>query len=314
MINGIGQAVLKRIMSLNRQANKIRRRPVKHMIKQTVWVGFFTVCLIFGSPRLSRADEIETYRRSHTVNIFGLSGFLRTNTATVLKPRQIVIGGSGEFENSTTPKFRRYTGRASLTLGLARSFELGVVFPYERLFGIYSARGLEASLKWNFLEQIGTDIPALAVVGTFVAPTGKDIDSSGSSPTGNEIGTVHNYGFKFLGVASADVDLRPLDNYIFGLFAEMGIFLRDLGQSQEEKHGLWGLGGVFPIGPVEFILEANGTISNGANGKQNLERITPALRYTVWHFSLTVGYEHTIKSPAGFADSDGAIVAASLKF
>lgn len=287
---------------------------MKQMIEQTVRIGFFIACLVLGSSQHSLADEIETYQQSHTVNIFGLSGFLRTNSATVLKPGQIVIGGSGEFENSTTPKFRRYTARASLTLGVAPHLELGLVFPYERLFGINTARGLEASVKWNFLEQVGTDLPALAVVGTFITPTGKDIDINGSSPTGNEIETVDSYGFKVLGVASADVDLRPLDNYIFGLFAEMGIFLRDLGKSQEEKHGLWGVGGVFPIGPLEFILEANGTISNGANGKQNLERITPAIRYAASHFSLTVGYEHTIKQASGFLDSDGAIVAASLKF
>ncbi len=300
-------------------------------MKQTVRIGFVAVCLILGSSFISFAEEIETYRAtgeggigeevvtyqtSKTVNIFGLSGFLRANSATVLRPGQFVIGGSGEFENSTTPKFRRYTARASLTLGLPQRIELGVVFPYERVFGVNHARDLEASVKWNFLEQMGSDLPALAVVGTIIGPTGKgeNIDASGSSPTGNEIATVHNYGFKVLGVASADVDLRPLDNYIFGLFAEMGIFFRDLGQSGEEKHGLWGLGGVFPIGPVELILEANGTLDNGLSGKDNLARLTPALRYVVSHFSITLGYEHTLKETTGFSDSNGAIVAANLIF
>jgi hypothetical protein len=297
-------------------------------MKQTVRIGFIAICLILGSSFIGFAQEagnyeavgtgagasFETYQANKTVNIFGLSGYIRANSATVLRTGQIVIGGSGEFENSNTPDFRRYTIRASLSMGLAPHLELGVVFPFERLAGVNQARGLEASFKWNFLEQMGADFPALAVVGTFIAPTGKNIDSSGSSPAGNEIATVDKYGFKFLGVASADVDMRPEDDYIFGLFAEMGIFFRDLGESQEEKHGLWGLGGVFPIGPVELILEADGTLDNGVTGKENIARFTPALRYGASHFNITLGYEHTMKQKTGYEDTDGVTAAASVIF
>jgi hypothetical protein len=297
-------------------------------MKQAVRTGFVAISLILVLSATVLAEEFEfdpmadtgfgdgavTYRKSKTVNIFGLSGFIRTNSASTLGPGRMVVGGSGEFENSRTPEFRRYTIRGNLTMGLPQRIELGLVFPYERLAGVYQARGLEASVKWNFLEQIGSNFPALAVVGAFIAPTGGDIDRGGFSPTGNEVATVDNFGFKFLGVASADVDLRPLDNYIFGLFAEMGIFLRDPGRSQEEKHGLWGLGGVFPFGPVAFILEAGGTIENGSSGNENITRFTPAVRYAVSRFNFTLGYERTFKQKAGFSDSDGVIAAANLKF
>jgi len=297
-------------------------------MKQTARVGFAAVCFILGFSLTGLAAEYgdyemtssgsetgaATYLTSKTVNIFGLSGLIRTNSATVMKPGKFVVGASGEFENSDTPNFRRYTIRGNLTVGVAQRLELGIVYPFERLYGVNQARDLEASVKWNFLEQMGASFPALAVVGTFIAPTGKNIDSSGSSPTGNEISTVDHYGFKFLGVASADVDMGPQDDYIFGLFAEMGIFFRDLGESQEEKHGLWGLGGVFPVGPVELILEGNGTIDNGGNGNENVARFTPAVRWVISNLAMTIGYERTMKGKTGFSDSDGAIAAVNLMF
>jgi hypothetical protein len=297
-------------------------------MKQTVRIGFAAVCLILGSSLIGQAADYEdepvmsegsgstvtTYRMSQTVNLSGLSGLLRTNSATVMKTGHFVAGASGTFENSNMPSFKRYTVRGSLTLGVAPHLEVGVVYPFERLGGIVTARDLEASVKWNFLEQIGDNFPALAVIGTFIAPTGTDIDRSGSSPTGNEVATVDKYGFKFLGVASTDVDMRPEDDYIFGLYAQMGIYFRDLGEPQEEKHGLWGLGGVFPIGPVELILEGDGTIDNGGAAKENIARFTSALRYVVSRVSLTLGYEHTLKQKIGFSDSDGAVAAVSLIF
>jgi len=249
------------------------------------------------------SEGAEASSLGSTVNIFGLTGLLRTASAETIETGQIALGASGEFEDSRMPSYRRYTTRATITVGLTRVTEVALMFPYLTQSDVNGPGDLEVAGKWRFLEKEG--FPALAVAASAITPTGSE--SKGFN-------TVHDYGFTFKGIASANVNLLPLNNYVFGLYAEMGIFVRDLGKPQEEKHGFYGAGLLLPIDFLQLLLEVNGTLKDQSTPAENIVIFTPSLRFVSKRFALSAGYEYTAKEAAGYKNTHGAIVAASVSF
>jgi hypothetical protein len=149
------------------------------------------------------------------------------------------------------------------------------------------------------------NFPALAVAGSVITPTGSE--SKGLS-------MVHSYGFTFKGIGSANVNLLPLNNYVFGLVAEAGLFFRDLGKPQEEKHGFYGAGFLLPINFLQLLLEVNGTVKDQSTPSKSMVIFSPSLRFVNEHFSLSAGYKYTAKEGAGYNNTHGGLVAASVAF
>lgn len=259
--------------------------------------------ILFAKEPMAFSQETEASSLSSTVNILGLTGLLRTASADTIEAGRVTLGASGGLEDSRVPSYRRYTARATVTVGVTRVTELALMFPYLSQSGENGPGDLEISGKWRILEM--ENFPALAVAASLITPTGSE--SKGFS-------TVHDYGFAFKGIASANVNLVPLNNYPFGLYAEMGLFFRDLGQSQEEKHGFYGAGFLLPIDFLQLLLEVNGTLRDQSTPANNVVIFTPSLRFVTRRFSLSAGYEYTAKEAAGYKNTHGALVAASVTF
>ena len=113
--------------------------------------------------------------------------------------------------------------------------------------------------------------PALAVAGSVIMPT--ESDSKGSTTIPFSI--VHNYGVTFRGIASANVNLLLLNNYVFGLVAVAGLFFRDLSQ-QEEVHGFYWAGFLLPIDFFQLLLEVNGTVKDQSTQQRTWSSLHPA--------------------------------------
>lgn len=260
--------------------------------------------ILFAKEPMAFSQEAEASSLGSTVNISGLTGLSRTASAETVGSGQIALGASGEFEDSRTPSFRRYTMRGTVTVGVTRVAELALMFPYLRQSGEDGLGDLEVAGKWRFLEM--ENIPALAVAASVITPTGSE--SKGFSSI------IHGYGFTFKGIASANVNLLPLNNYALGIFAEAGLFFRHLGNPQEEKHAFYGAGLLLPIDPLQLLLEVNGTLQDQSTPAENVVIFTPTLRFVSSRFAVSAGYEYTAKEAAGYKNTNGAIVAASVTF
>ena len=144
--------------------------------------------------------------------------------------------------------------------------------------------GAELSLKWRFMDQGDFGLPASAVSLTYFSPVGGK----------HAFDTVESWGFKGLLLTSAEFDLslsRYL-HYYFGLYADGGIFARDLGKATEEKHGLIDLGTLLPLSGsnrLQLILEANTTVKSETPLEGNYTGLTAGLRYVTASFDLTGG-------------------------
>jgi len=263
-------------------------------------LAFLLCVILLGKAQAAFSEDTATSSLINAVNTSGLTGLVRTASAETIGPRQISLGASGDFEDSRAI-------RGTVTLGITRITELALMFPYLRQSGNgqsgqSGAGDLEIAGKWRVLER--ENLPALAVAASVITPTGSD--SKG-------LNTVHRYGFTFKGIASANLNLLPLNNYVFGLFAEAGMFIRDLGQIQEEKHGFYGAGIMLPINFLQLLLEVNGTVKDQSTSANNVVTFTPSLRFVAKHFSLSAGYEYTARESANNYTS-GGIVAASVTF
>ncbi len=188
-------------------------------------------------------------------------------------------------------------------MAVSRVAELALMFPYLIQSGENGPGDLEISGKWRILEK--ENFPALAVAASVITPTGSE--SKGFS-------IVHDYGFTFKGIASANVSLLPLNGYVFGVYAEMGLFFSDLGKPQEEKHGFYGAGFLLPIDFLQLLLEVTGTLKDQSSPAENVVIFTPSLRFVAKRFSLSAGYEYTAKEAAGYKNTHGGIVGASVTF
>jgi hypothetical protein len=267
-------------------------------------IAIFLVCMIvFGKTQKAFSEETGAASLNNSVNLSGLTGLLRTASAETVGSGQVALGASGEFEDSRTPSFRRYTIRGTVTVGVTRGAELALMFPYLRQSGENGPGDLEIAGKWRILAK--ENFPALAVAASVITPTGSE--SKGFS-------IVHNYGFTFKGIGSAIVGLPSLNDYAFGVFAEAGLFFRDLGRPQEEKHAFYGAGLLLPIEFLQLVLEINGTLKDQSTPAKNVVIFTPGLRYVTRNFSLSAGYEYTAKEAAGYRNTHGALLSASITF
>ncbi|MDC4226479.1 MAG: hypothetical protein MPW15_20090 [Candidatus Manganitrophus sp.] len=116
----------------------------------------------------------------------------------------------------------------------------------------------------------------------------------------NTFDVVDSWGLKGLFLASAEVDISPSLHYYYyaGLYANAGIFIRDLGKPTEERHGLLDLGMALPLSKsrkLQLILETNTTLRNQIPLQGNYTGLTMALRYVTSSFQLTGGIQRRLK-------------------
>lgn len=250
------------------------------------------------------AEEEELFRDPATT--FGPSGLLFTQSTDTLLPGKIEVGFGVAYEHSSTdPDFLINEVAATVTFGISDRVEVSARVPYVYNFeshGVDSSgiSGGEFSLKWRFLNQGDFRLPAVGFSLTYFTPLGSNL---------HEFDTVEFWGLRGLLLTSAQVDLSPsmFDHYYAGLYADGGIFIRDLGKPTEEKHVLMDLGISLPLiesRRLQLILEGNATLKNEMPLQGNYTALTGALRYVTPSFHLTGGVQHRLKQDEGIQDTD----------
>ncbi|MCG3117569.1 MAG: hypothetical protein LLH30_18015 [Candidatus Manganitrophus sp. SA1] len=229
---------------------------------------------------------------------FGPSGLLFTQSTNTLSPGEVEIGvGFAHEHSSNNPDYTINEISATVTVGILPWAEVSARVPYMYSFeshGIETdgVQGGELSLKWRFLNQEEDfSLPAMGASLTYFSP----VDSKVSA-----FDVVDSWGVKGLFLASAEVDISPSLHYAYhaGLYANAGIFIRDLGKSTEERHGLLDLGMALPLSPsrqIQLIFEANTTLRNEIPLQGNYTGLTAALRYVTSSFQLTGGMQRRLK-------------------
>jgi hypothetical protein len=261
------------------------------------------------------ADNGASIRTAATV--YGPSGLIFTQSADTLLSGKMQAGLIVTREHSSpNPDYSINEVAATMTFGLPRRIELAVHVPYMLNFESHGAEnaGLEGgdlSVKWRFLDQdVDIGIPALGLSLSYFFPIG-------NQKRGFEV--VDSWGIKALLIASTQVNLsRSLyDFYYVGFYADGGIFVRDIGSSDEEKHGRADLGALFPLTEsrrLQLILEGNATVKDQAPFEGNYIAITGALRYVASHVQFSGGIQHRFKQDAGIQDTDRFVFQAGYQF
>lgn len=240
----------------------------------------------------------ETALIRHPSTTFGPSGLLFTQSTNTLSPGKVEIGiGFAHEHSSNNPDHTINEISATVTAGVLPWAEVSAHVPYIYRFESHGIetdgiQGGELSLKWRFLNQYEDfGLPAMGASLTYFSP----IDSKVSA-----FDVVDSWGLKGLFLASAEVDISPSLHYSYhaGLYANAGIFIRDLGKPTEERHGLLDLGMALPLSPsrrLQLIFEANTTLRNEIPLQGNYTGITAALRYVTSSFQLTGGMQRRLK-------------------
>lgn len=242
------------------------------------------------------AGETELVRLPSTS--LGPTGLLFTQSTDTLSPGSVEVGiGFAHEHSSNNPDYTINEISATVTVGVLPWAEVSARVPYMYSFESHGIetdgiQGGEISLKWRFLNQDEAfGLPAMGLSLTYFSP----IDSKV-----NAFDVVESWGLKGLFLASAEVDLSPSLHYYYhaGLYANAGIFIRDLGKPTEERHGLLDLGIALPLSPsrrLQLIFEANTTLRNEIPLQGNYTGLTAALRYVTSSFQLTGGIQRRLK-------------------
>ncbi len=272
-------------------------------IHRILFLGFLFIALMPITTVL--AEDTAFVRTPATV--FGLSGLIFTQSADTLSPEKIEAGLSVTHEHSSNdPDFTINEVSATMALGLPGRIELAVHAPYMFNFESHGEddagmEGGDLSVKWRFLDQdVDRGLPALGLSVSYFFPIGNQ--RRGFEP-------VDSWGVQALLIASTRANLsRSLyDFYYVGLYADGGIFIRDRGSSDEEKHARADLGLLFPLTDsrrLQLILEGNATVKDQAPFEGNYMAITGALRYVASHIHFSGGIQHRFKQDSGIQDTD----------
>lgn len=275
---------------------------MENPVSRSFLIGFL---ILIGIPVSTVwAEEAELFRAPATT--FGPSGLLFTQSTDTLLPGKIEVGFGVAYEHSSTdPDFLINELFGTVTFGILDWAEVSARVPYVYNFESHGAdssgiSGGEFSLKWRFLNQGDFGLPAVGFSLTYFSPIGNNTDG---------FDAVESWGVKGLFLTSAQVDLSPsmFDHYYVGLYADGGIFIRDLGKPTEEKHGLIDLGIALPLiesRRLQLILETNATVKNEMPLQGNYTALTGALRYVTPSFHLTGGAQHRLKQDEGIQDTD----------
>lgn len=279
-------------------------------------IGFLIGFLILiGIPVSSVwAEEAELFRTPGST--FGPSGLLFTQSTDTLLPGEIEVGVGGAYEHSSTdPDYLINEMAVTVTFGISERVEVSARVPYVYNFeshGVDSAgiSGGEFSLKGRLLDQGDFRLPAVGFSLTYFTPLGSNI---------HEFDAVESWGLKGLFLTSAQVDLSPsiFDHYYAGLYADGGMFIRDLDKPTEERHVLIDFGISLPLVEsrrLQLILETNATIGNELPLQGNYTALTAALRYVAPSFSLAGGVQHRLKRDEGIQDTDRFVLQAGYLF
>jgi hypothetical protein len=269
--------------------------------------AFFLIFALLALP--AGAQEKGSFRIPST--LLGPTGLLFTQSTDVLDPGRVEIGFSFVNEKSSAPDFTLNEIAATATFGLPGRLEVAAHAPY--LVDLESSgshdtawKNVDLSLKWRFLDQ--DPLPSFGLSLSYFLPAADK----------NDLGLVKNWGVRLLLLSSAEIDLAyPVASYIIGVYLDTGIFLRDLGQTGTEKHGIIDTGLLFPLNEsrnVHLLIEANGTVRDDISLESNFAAATIGLRYVAAHLNATGGYQHRFKWDTGVQDTDRFILQVSLFF
>lgn len=275
---------------------------MKKPVHQILFLGLLFITIMPITTVL--AEDTAFVRIPATV--FGPSGLIFTQSVDTLPPGKMEVGFSFANEQSSTdPDFTINEVSTTMTFGLPGRLEFSVHAPYMYNFESHGEdtagmEGGDLSIKWRFLNlNEDLNLPALGLSLSYFFPIG-------SQSRGFEV--VNSWGIKVLLIASTKANLSPslYDFYYVGLYADGGIFIRDVGESFEEKHARVDLGLLFPLTysrRLQLILEGNATVKDQAPLEGNYTAITGALRYVTSYIHFSGGIQHRFKRDKGIQDT-----------
>ena len=237
-----------------------------------------------------------------TPNIKGLTGYYLVDSVETLHRGEFRASLFANGLKDDSSSYKQGTAEVAASAGILDGLEVAATIPYIFQSGNQNGIGdIKLQGKFHINNQIGEDIPALAVAASVEFPTGDK---------NNGLRIVNNYGAELLLIAQTKIDIP---DYTFNLVAEGGIFGQDIGQSGEEKHGRYGAAGYFPIDDDwSLIIEGTGTSSYG--NSQDYILASASLRLFLKNLTLTGGIDRNFAIGQNAMTSAGLHGAVTLPF
>jgi len=252
-------------------------------------------------------------------SLLGPSGLIFTQSTDTLAPGRLELGIGINHQHSSIPNYVINEVSPTLTLGLPKKLEFSAHLPYLFDFGTRGSHedareDLDASLKWRFLDQNGErNLPSLGLSLTYFFPFASD-----NNPAGVHFGLINHWGFRALLLSSAEIDLlQPVASYVVGVYLDGGTFVRDIGTTFGEKHGIVDAGVILPLTgsrQLQLILEGNFTFRDKVQFEGNYDGLTGALRFVTPHFNISAGVQHRFMLDAAVNDTDRLFIQGSYLF
>lgn len=262
-------------------------------MRRLFFLGFLLFTL--GVPRFAMASEMTQFlRMPSTLN--GPSGLLLTQSIDTLKPKQYGVGIGFSTEDSDKPAFTETQALFTGIVGLNKNLEASLQIPYfteSQLVGAGKSESgvgdVNMSLKWRFMDASpDLNFPGFALSLSVFLPTG-DPEKG--------VGVVDAWGVKALLVSSAEAEIAlPSKTILMGFYANGGIYIQDLGDRTQERHGIIDLGILVPLNDtkrIQLLLEGNARMRRETRGRESEYGAgTIGLRYILKNLTFTGALQH----------------------
>lgn len=284
--------------------------------RPSVFLTALSIFVLSSLPCITRAEE-ELEMINRPVNAIGLTGLLATTAPFVLDSGTVEVGVGAISEASTTPDTAVSEYFMTVTVGLGRGTELSVRGSYVKLEDKTVPPGTQdrgagdggLSFKWNFLAQKeGSPVPALALFGTAVLPTGD-----------SEAGTnsVLHWGGRLGMSAGTEISW---EDHVIAIYADASVAVQDL--SDEEFRDAFhtvNAGLALPISKYRNLqLVVEYTIVSGRDvltfEGPDYSAVTTGIRLVTERFNLSMATEFVNRQPEGYDNASRIVGVLSMKF
>ena len=274
-------------------------------------VAVYTVILLLSCTGMLSAEELEMINRP--VNISGLTGLIETTAPYTLPARTVELSTGIMTEQSYLPDFSLSTTNASITYGIAGTWEIALKGSYlsEEESHVLQRRGAgdaELSAKWNFLPpKEYSSRPAVSLFFGGIAPTG-DRDEGTNS--------VEHWGVR-LGLAIGSEVL--IEDYVMGIYADGQAIAQDLSDTQKRVlYHRANMGVLLPISKyrnLQMFVEYNRQKGKDVTSVHDEDHsaMTYGLRLVSTRFNLTIGTQFINRFDEGMDNTSKVSFLVSLK-
>jgi hypothetical protein len=260
-------------------------------------------------------EELEMINRP--VNTLGLTGLLNTTSPFVQNSGTVEVGVGAISETSTKPDTATNEYFMTVTVGLGRGTELSARGSYVKLEDKTVPPGTQdrgagdgaLSFKWNVLAQKeGSPVPALALFGTAVLPTGD-----------SEAGTnsVLHWGGRLGMSVGREISW---EDHVIAIYADASIAAQDLSNEEfRDSYHTVNAGFALPISKYRNLqLVVEYTIVSGRDvlffDGPDYSAITTGIRLVTERFNLSMATEFVNREPEEYDNASRIVGVLSMKF